>query len=202
MATTEALKNFKLIHPNIGLGGVRAELAVNDLAWKISTQRQEVFHVQRETEAIYLRQGIAEPGRRSTDCHGAMDSIGAKYFPRTMNWLRATAAVLGGELARASIVRLKPRGQVYRHIDDGQYYVNRRRFHLVIHSAGGSPLGCGDENVVMHEGELWEFDNKLPHDAQNPSDEPRVHLIFDLLPYELGGVRPDADSSGTDAASA
>lgn len=189
MASTE-LKNFRLIHPRIGLGGVRAELALNELAWKISTLRQDTFHVQRETEAIYLRQGIAEPGRRSTDCQGAQDSVAAAYFPRTMAWLQSTAAILRGELGRASIVRLRPRGQVYRHIDDGLYYTNRRRFHLVIASAGGSPLGCGDEEVVMQEGELWEFDNKKPHDARNPSDEPRVHLIFDLLPFEFSVAQP------------
>ena len=34
----------------------------------------------------------------------------------------------------------------------------------------------------MREGELWVFNNKVKHWAENLSQEPRVHLIFDLLP--------------------
>ena len=41
---------------------------------------------------------------------------------------------------------------------------------------------AGGETVVMQEGELWAFDNKAKHDARNLTDEPRVHLIFDVLP--------------------
>ena len=43
-------------------------------------------------------------------------------------------------------------------------------------------MSSGSEAVVMREGELWTFDNKARHDARNPTDEPRVHLIFDVLP--------------------
>lgn len=177
---TPDLKNFRLVHPRIGLGGVLAELERNELAWKITTSRQDAFYCQRETEAIYLRRGIPEPGIHDTDCQLAADSVAAAYFPRTMAWLLSTATILGGELARVAFARIRPHGQVYRHIDTGSYYACRRRYHLVVKSPGGSPMGCGDEAVVMREGELWEFDNKKPHDAQNPSDQPRVHLIFDL----------------------
>ena len=34
----------------------------------------------------------------------------------------------------------------------------------------------------MQEGELWVFNNKEYHTAYNPSDVPRMHLIFDILP--------------------
>ena len=174
------LRNFHLIHPRIGLAGVREELRRNDLAWQISTARQDRLKVQRETEAIALRTGVPEtPGTDLTDAQATADALAAPYFPRTMAWLRSTAAVLEGELARAMFVRLRPHGQVYRHIDHGSYYALRRRYHLVIDSPGGSRLTCGDE-VVMREGELWEFDNKKPHEAFNPTDTPRVHLIFDL----------------------
>ena len=33
----------------------------------------------------------------------------------------------------------------------------------------------------MQEGELWELNNQLTHAAFNDSDEPRVHIIFDVL---------------------
>ena len=43
-------------------------------------------------------------------------------------------------------------------------------------------LICDDEEARMHEGELWWFDNKKPHEASNESDADRIHVIFDLLP--------------------
>ncbi len=43
------------------------------------------------------------------------------------------------------------------------------------------------ETIVMREGELWVFDNKALHEARNPTNEPRVHLIFDVLPEKGRG---------------
>ncbi len=59
---------------------------------------------------------------------------------------------------------------------------------------------AGDETVAMRESELWIFDNKIRHSAHNPSLEPRIHLILDLLPdrgsgflaYTLADNRKDA----------
>ena len=62
------------------------------------------------------------------------------------------------------------------------YYRIRDRLHLVLKSADGSPLTAADETVVMREGELWAFNNKVLHSAANPSEHSRAHLIFDLLP--------------------
>lgn len=80
-------------------------------------------------------------------------------------------------------------------MDAGAYYRVRDRFHLVLRSPGSSPLTSGGETAVMRAGELWAFDNKTRHDARNPTDEPRVHLIFDVLPADGRGyyVLPPAD---------
>jgi hypothetical protein len=80
-------------------------------------------------------------------------------------------------------VRLAPKGRVYRHIDEGEYYRIRDRYHLVLHSAAGSLLGAGDEWVRMQPGECWWFNNKAPHEAYNEADDWRIHLIFDILPH-------------------
>ncbi len=186
MQATE-LRNFELIHPRIGVGGIARELERNPLAWAISTHRQVRVTAQRETESILLRCGEpSSPDEAVEDAQAVVDGSAAPYFPLTLAWLHATADKLGGELARVLFARLPPGGQVYRHIDHGAYYARRNRYHLVIHSAGGSPMVCGRERVVMQEGELWRFDNKRPHEASNPSDTPRVHLIFDMLMKERG----------------
>ena len=51
-----------------------------------------------------------------------------------------------------------------------------------LRSPEGSPLSAEQETVTMREGELWVFNNKVKHRADNPAEQPRVHLIFDLLP--------------------
>jgi hypothetical protein len=79
------------------------------------------------------------------------------------------------------------------HIDRGEYYRLRDRYHLVIRSEHGSLLNAGGESARLHEGELWWFDNKAIHDACNDSAADRIHLIFDLLPADVkpSGVTDD-----------
>ena len=91
-------------------------------------------------------------------------------------------------LSRATIVRLKPKSQVFRHIDEGSYYFLRDRFHLVLQSSTGSVLMSGGEEVRMQEGELWWFDNKQYHESYNESGDWRIHYIFDLLPAEYSDL--------------
>jgi len=91
-------------------------------------------------------------------------------------------------LSRATIVRLKPQSQVFRHIDEGSYYFLRDRYHLALQSPTGSILRSGGEEVRMREGELWWFDNKQYHESCNESDDWRIHYIFDLLPADYSDL--------------
>jgi len=56
---------------------------------------------------------------------------------------------------------------------------------LVLQSEAGSLLASGDERIRMKEGELWWFNNKEPHEAFNHSAQPRIHMIFDVLPLAV-----------------
>lgn len=175
------LRNFARLATDVDVRAMREELAHNEADWLISTVRQNTVRCQRETESIFLRTA------RRTDAHTALEDVqttqpalAAPHFPRTLAWLHAAADSLHGELGRALFAKLRPQGQVYRHIDAGRYYACRRRFHLVIWSKEGSPMVCGSEEVLMREGEFWEFDNKKPHEAYNRSSTPRIHLVFDV----------------------
>ena len=72
--------------------------------------------------------------------------------------------------------------RVYPHIDRGEYYKVRNRYHFVLRSADGSWLKAADEEVRMKEGEVWWFDNNQMHEAHNDGDQDRIHIIFDMLP--------------------
>lgn len=177
------MKNFKVLSINLDVSPIAEELERNEESWRFDVSRQKKIKVQRETEAVFLR--AADRGDASVateEVHASKDSPLAPLFPNAMHFLRTQAEIRNAELGRALFAKLEPGGQVYSHIDRGSYYACRDRYHLVISSADGSPMVCGDEEAVMREGELWWFDNKKPHEAFNRSSSPRIHLIFDLLP--------------------
>ena len=175
------LRNFVRLYAGVDTAPILEEIALNNHRWTEDTSRQKI-NVQRETQTIGLHIRIPEPGLSIHDMHGTAWGPQAVHFPRTREFLEAFAGKHHGELARAMLVRLKPGGKVYRHIDGGEYFKRRDRYHLVLDSATGSAFSCGDEIVRMRNGELWWFDNKKPHHAINDGISWRVHLIFDLTP--------------------
>ncbi len=159
-----------------------SEIEHNVWAWNASTSRQEHVLPQRETCIIRLRSLEKRKDIRIENNQVDRWTIMKEYFPLAATLMDNFAKEIDGSLARASIIRLKPNGKVYRHMDDGAYYILRNRYHLVIKSSAGSLLSAGDEQVRMLEGELWWFDNNQHHAAENQSDEWRIHYIFDVLP--------------------
>ena len=160
------------------------EIASVEGAWDTSTGRQEKIMVQREAMSIPLRglrkSAIGERKRR--DVHESRWTSGSKSYPIARQFLIDLAEDLDSVMSRAKIVCLPAGRRVYPHIDRGDYYLYRDRYHLVLRSARGSWLKAGDEEIRMLEGELWWFDNKQIHEAFNDGEEDRIHMIFDLLP--------------------
>ena len=176
-----ALKYFKLIRAGIEVGPLLEEVQSQPQAWLIDTARQDRIRVQRDTNTIFLRAAVQRPDLPVNENQECRLTPVSKLFPKALAFMTAFAEEMNCHLARASIVRLKPRSQVFRHIDAGSYYFLRDRFHLVLQSATGSVLMSGGEQVSMQEGELWWFDNKQFHESYNESGEWRIHYIFDLL---------------------
>lgn len=194
-ATQDAAPRFTRIATGIDVAPLLSELAVAPEAWLADTSRQRKVRCQRDTQNIFLRvakKPLPPGARNANDVHESRAARSAGRFPRALAFCEGIAALQEGELGRATLVALQPRGWVRPHVDAGAYYRIRDRFHLVLRSREGSPLTAGGETVVMREGELWVFDNKAEHDARNPTAEPRIHLIFDVLPASGRGyyVRP------------
>ena len=173
---------FRLLQANIDPKPFLEEIDGFPEAWDLDTSRQKNTKVQSETNAIFLRKRVHRPDLHGDENQETVLTKVATRFPRALAFMDAVARAHNAELSRATIVRLKPQSQVYRHIDTGSYYLIRDRYHFVLRSAQGSPLRSGDEQISMREGELWWFNNKQHHEAFNESDEWRVHYIFDLLP--------------------
>ena len=155
-------------------------------AWGLSTGRQDKIAVQREAQAIPLR-GLVKSkinGRERRDVHESRYTTSSKKFVLARRFLQEFATEHYAEMGRAKIVRLMPGRRVYPHIDRGEYYRVRDRYHLILQSSAGSYMKCGDEEIRMREGELWWFDNNEMHEAYNDGELERIHMIFDMLPLQ------------------
>lgn len=176
------MKNFRLMKSDVDTMPLLEEIASVPDAWNLNTGRQDKIKVQREAQAIGIR-GLVKSkidGRDRRDVHESRWTTISKQFPRFRAYLEAFAEERDAELSRGKIVRLMPGRRVYPHIDRGEYYEARDRFHLVLKSPAGSYLKSGDEEVRMHEGELWWFNNHEMHESYNVGDGDRIHFIFDL----------------------
>jgi hypothetical protein len=180
------MEHFRLIRAAVDLEPLRLELGRHSSAWDVQVGRQLTSPAQRHTNAIPLR-GLRRSsirGRRRRDVHESRWTSLSAQFPATVAFIEEFAAEQRGAPGRARFARLPPGKTVLPHMDRGEYYRLRDRYHLVIRSENGSLLNAGGESVRMHEGELWWFDNKAVHDACNDSGSDRIHLIFDLLPAD------------------
>nr|AFK79191.1 hypothetical protein [uncultured bacterium F42-01] len=178
------MKHFRLVEKAIDVHPILEELERHEETWGAQTGRSEKVKVQREAAAIPIR-GLRRSciqGRRRRDVHESRYTSYVSQFPTVKALLERIAAENDAELGRARLVRLPGTGHVRPHVDRGDYYRLRDRYHLVVQSAEGSHLRAADEEVWMQPGELWWFDNKQVHEARNEATLDRIHLIFDLLP--------------------
>ncbi|MEM9671906.1 MAG: aspartyl/asparaginyl beta-hydroxylase domain-containing protein [Bacteroidota bacterium] len=181
------MKYFKRIKQNIATEPFLAQIDAIEDAWAGSTGRQDKIKVQREALAIPLR-GLRKSAigdRKRRDVHESRWTTGSKQYPVFVDFLENFAQEQNEILGRAKVVCLPAGKRVYPHIDRGEYYRVRNRYHFVLRSSLGSWMKTGDEEVRMQEGELWWFDNNQMHEARNDGDEDRIHVIFDMLPAEL-----------------
>ena len=180
-----ALSHFTRVARGIDITPLVSELAAAPEMWLADTSRQRKIRCQRDTQNIFLRvakKPLPPGAKNANDVHESRVTKTAGRFPSALAFCQRIADLEEGELGRATLVALQPGGWVRPHVDMGDYYRVRDRYHLVLYSPTGSLMTSGSETVVMREGELWSFDNKSEHQARNLSDEPRVHLIFDILP--------------------
>jgi Aspartyl/Asparaginyl beta-hydroxylase len=160
-----------------------AELAeIVDCKWGKNSRHK--ISVQRETRSISLSVRATRNVSHRHDQYVRLHNEYARQFPHLVSWLQNFAKTVGnGTLQLARIVKLEARGQVYMHVDRGLYYLVRDRYHLVLQSVLGSKMQCGGQTSIWHPGQVWWFNNHIPHQAFNDSEHERIHVIFDVLPY-------------------
>lgn len=80
-------------------------------------------------------------------------------------------------VGRVFVSRLDAGASILRHVDEGAYFDELHRFHLVLQSSG-SIFQWDNDSVQVNPGELWLMNNSIPHWIEN-TEQDRTHLIFD-----------------------
>lgn len=157
---------------------IKTEIEKNPNCWDFDRGRQSLYE-QRHTKTIPLRAGKHRRAQRLWDSHEVFNTVLTPWFPQTMRFVEWFTNSHGGECGRIAIVKLPCGETVAKHIDFGDYYRKRDRFHLVIQ-------GMYDYNVdgvsdVFSEGDFFWFDSQKTHHTKNIGTEDRIVVIFDIL---------------------
>jgi hypothetical protein len=98
-----------------------------------------------------------------------------------------------GFFLRVILTRLSPGGAIPRHRDGGRSLSRSHRHHVAISTNPLVEFFIGDVKHHFAAGEIWEINNRAPHEVRNRSESQRIHLIAD---YIIPGERID-DPEGT-----
>jgi hypothetical protein len=118
-------------------------------------------------------------------------------------YVRQIMTALRAPVSRSRFMRLAPGATVPPHDDVGLHWFQRTRVHIPVTTNPRVLFHCADRCVHMVAGQVWVFDNFERHWVENRGDEPRVHLVIDVVPnaafLELldRGFRPAGNGQAT-----
>ena len=177
-------KYFKRIAQRLNVEPLLKLLDAKPELWKEITDRQRFSKSpHKDTESIYVR------GPLKMSIYYVMWDTGSYDYP-CMEYLKPALVPLMRpileklevkEMGRVLIVNLKPCGHVKKHNDQGTYADYYSRFHLVLRSNEHCFQTCGNELQRFEVGDVWWFNHKKLHTADNVGTTDRVHIIFDCV---------------------
>jgi hypothetical protein len=171
------MKNFKHIG-QFDYQPILAEVATSPL-WNWLNFRKVAGH---EDDLILRYQSIE--GHRPiqsimTDLR-CVDYIVAGLFPKTMSLIKST---FKDPIGRIVFARLPAGAKIAEHTDEGLYSETTNRHHFVVTTNSDVWFQSGDERHQMQRGNIYWFNNHIPHKVENLGDTPRIHLIVDTYDY-------------------
>lgn len=93
------------------------------------------------------------------------------------------------KISKLKIVKLEinimpPGNKIDTHVDKWGVLSNCCRIHIPIQTAPGVVFHVAGKQYTIPEGQLFEFNNQIPHSVENNSDVFRIHYVFDLIKEE------------------
>jgi len=88
------------------------------------------------------------------------------------------AMVRGERLGGVLITRLPPGGKIYPHADAGWHAAYYDKYFVPVQNKAGATFGFIDGDINPSIGDVWKFNNSVPHWVNNDSDEDRIAMII------------------------
>ena len=126
------MSHFRRLATDVDIEPILAELSAVPELRLADTSRQRNVRCQRNTQNIFLRAArkpLPPGARNANDVHSSRTTKVARSFPRALQYCNSVAKTQEGQIGRATLVALQPNSKVYPHVDAGEYYRIRDRFH-------------------------------------------------------------------------
>ncbi|MHB1098113.1 MAG: GNAT family N-acetyltransferase [Burkholderiales bacterium] len=191
---------FKLIAKRLDVAPLLNKLAERPELWTQNPTRQSYpGSAHKDTETIYLRWARDQSLQgawfdlTSEDHIETISALAPDIFPLMQavcgNILGPEAEAFNHHIGRVILTKLKPGGVISEHVDEGPYADRYDRFHVVLQSELGNIFIVSGEHYESRPGDVFWFNHKLPHQVENHTDEPRIHLILDVAAPEYRKLR-------------
>jgi hypothetical protein len=181
------MQYFRKVHEGLDVAPMLADLAAAPGVWDEFTERtRSPDGYMHGTSDIWLRYFPRETLKGPADYLGEGRCVfypGWYVLPSIHRVAYSLMGLCNGvELGTCLISRMPPGSTVKPHNDapawSAQFY--QRKFYVILQA---NPLCLNvteDEEVVMHPGEIWEFNNLVTHAVYNRGDTERINLIVTL----------------------
>jgi hypothetical protein len=108
------------------------------------------------------------------------EKLYSKYFPLVEPILDELRKHYEFRQFSCFIARLKPHGEIGKHIDKGSFLELCHRVHVPLKTNPLVKYCIEDKEYYWEAGNIYEFDNTRMHGVINDSEEYRLHLVVNL----------------------
>jgi len=174
------MKNIRVIKTNIDVSKIQLQLKKHPGDWgsQKGLDSVEVKDPHQYITSVDVLQlvmgGIETPGQQVGDTEICIKTPAYKNHSEIRKYLKKYFSTM----YRCGFLALPIDEMVGAHIDEGNYYLTKDRYHLSIQ--GRYQYFVGNESIIVEPGTLFWFNNKLPHGTVNIGDEVRITFVFDV----------------------
>jgi hypothetical protein len=172
---------------NVEIGRIRELVSqLTEEQWLENTSRQVTFENHALTQTYFLHDCPLN-WQINNPYQGTVTHPDSELWAEIYPIVYFLEQYHRGKVGRVMLPKLMAGGNIQPHQDGGDYLDVVRRHHIPIFTAPEVLFFIDGRGINMREGELWEINNMLRHEVQNPSSIDRVHLMVDIIPNEYLG---------------
>ncbi len=175
------MRAFSKIYNGLDVRAVTTELKANSHLFGANNTRKYAGPVHAQMDDIWLRYGdiqkMVEKDENSSiaDEH---DSVWLNDLPECRKLCFKVMSLVDGErLGGVLITKLPPKGEILTHTDSGWHAEYYDKYYIPIENEVGAVFNFGDDYIAPDIGDVWAFDNSIPHSVKNNSTIDRIAMV-------------------------